>query len=146
MLSDSPSQYKQRILKLSRQPPATMPMEQTFISASDLPDNDEKAADEIVTIPVDDWETRMIALANGELQSLTVRRKADRRKSQVVDGLNDAFDLIGGAARLAMWADTNPTEFYRLWSKMCPKDISTTVESSGELRVLHVLPPGPLDK
>lgn len=122
--------------------------EQTFISRSDVPEHGQgdEVTTEIVTIPVEDWATRMTAIANGAAQTVQVTRRSDRRKAQVVDALNDAFELIGGVPRLAIWANTNPTEFYKLWGKLAPKDIATTVEASGELQIMHVLPPGPLDK
>jgi hypothetical protein len=116
---------------------------QTFIAAKDVtPDADIE--DTFVEHPVEDWEANMAALS--EQKTIRIPRKANRRKAQVVDALNDAFELIGGVPRLAVWADTNPSEFYRIWSKLAPKDVSTTVDGSAELKILHVLPPGKLDQ
>lgn len=32
----------------------------------------------------------------------------------------NAFELIGGVSRLVMWADQNPTEFYKLYARLLP--------------------------
>lgn len=122
--------------------PASTPT-QTFIAAEDNPGDlpEDHITDHVIDI--DDWDLRMRTLS--EQTSITIPRRANRRKAQVVDALNDAFELIGGTPRLAIWADTNPSEFYRIWSKLCPKDISQTLENSGEVRIVHVLPPGKLD-
>jgi hypothetical protein len=117
---------------------------QTFIAACDNPAQTDEEEVTFVDLPIDDWETRMAELS--QMPSIRIPRKANRRKAQVVDALNDAFELIGGAPRLALWADTNPTEFYRIWSKLAPKDICATVESNAELKIVHVLPPGKLDQ
>lgn len=36
--------------------------------------------------------------------------------------LAKAFDLIGGVPALVTWGKKNPTEFYRLWSRLIPKE------------------------
>jgi hypothetical protein len=38
-----------------------------------------------------------------------------------------SFELIGGVPRLAMWADQNPTEFYRLITKLFPQHMEAKV-------------------
>lgn len=42
----------------------------------------------------------------------------------VKQALQDAFDQIGGVERLAKFADENPDEFYKLWVKILPQEIS----------------------
>lgn len=44
------------------------------------------------------------------------------------------FEMIGGAERMARWADTNPTDFY---TKLLPKIISrsTQVDVSGSITI-----------
>lgn len=32
-----------------------------------------------------------------------------------------AFELIGGVERFALWADQNPTEYYRMYAKLLPE-------------------------
>ena len=36
-----------------------------------------------------------------------------------------AFDELGGAKELARWAKTNQTEFYKLFSKLIPVDVTS---------------------
>ena len=40
----------------------------------------------------------------------------------------EAFDNLGGATALANWARENPTEFYRLASKLIPTEVNAKVE------------------
>lgn len=52
---------------------------------------------------------------------LTVPRVVDTPgRREVVDAFTAAFTMIGGVPRLALWADQNPTEFYRLFGKLLP--------------------------
>ncbi len=38
--------------------------------------------------------------------------------------LGDVFTWIGGVPAMAAWAKANPTEFYRLWVKTLPREVS----------------------
>ena len=44
-----------------------------------------------------------------------------------------AFELIGGIPRLAHWAHTHPTQFYQLYSKLIPAQV--TGGDGGPIRV-----------
>jgi len=37
--------------------------------------------------------------------------------------LEECFERIGGIEILAQWAQENQTEFYRIWSKILPRDL-----------------------
>lgn len=60
----------------------------------------------------------------------TLRRIASRPRPQAVPravsrkrverAFLNAFELIGGVPRLALWADQNPTEFYKLYARLLP--------------------------
>jgi hypothetical protein len=60
------------------------------------------------------------------------------KTSRAAQAFQQAFELIGGVPRLALWADQNPSKFYTLFSKMIPataliqekKDITITVKYS----------------
>lgn len=52
------------------------------------------------------------------------------------ENLSDAFDLMGGVAALVVWGRTNPTEFYRLWARLIPKE---SVEVSAQLPLEELL-------
>lgn len=46
------------------------------------------------------------------------------------ENLSSAFDLMGGVPALVKWGKSNPTEFYRLWARLIPKE---SVEVSAQL-------------
>jgi hypothetical protein len=67
-----------------------------------------------------------------------------RNPRRHVAAIHDAFDLIGGVPRLAVWANENPTEFY---TKVLSKGIEkqSSVEHSGEIVVRSSVPRTSLD-
>lgn len=75
---------------------------------------------------------------------LSVPREVKRAK--VVNAFQEAFELIGGVPRLAHWADQSPSSFYKLYARLLPTQANQQLEHSGEIRVRHVLPKGPLDE
>jgi len=89
------------------------------------------------------WEQTLQDLAAGKTQQIRVPRDPDIKRKKVISAFQDAFQLIGGTPRLALWADENPTEFYRIYAKLLPKENHN--QSDGEMKILHVLPKGPLD-
>jgi hypothetical protein len=42
----------------------------------------------------------------------------------VKEALAEAFERNGGVESLTTWAQANPTEFYKLWAKLLPTEIS----------------------
>jgi hypothetical protein len=67
-------------------------------------------------------------------------------RQAVVNAFEQAFELIGGVPRLAMWADEHPTEFFRIYSKLLPSQSDKTLSGTTTQRIIHVLPRGPLDE
>lgn len=63
------------------------------------------------------------------------RRKGSLNKKthSVKEALEAAFHGLGGKAALVRWAETNPTEFYRIWAKLLPRDINATID--GQMRL-----------
>ena len=47
--------------------------------------------------------------------------------------LINAFEHIGGWKNLSKWASENETDFYKLWSKMIPHEI--TGEDGGDVKI-----------
>lgn len=47
--------------------------------------------------------------------------------------LINAFEEMGGWQNLTKWGMENPTEFYKIWSKMIPHEV--TGEEGGEIKV-----------
>jgi hypothetical protein len=54
------------------------------------------------------------------------RRKGSQNKTTatVKAALVEAFDKRGGVKALAEWAEAAPADFYKLWAKMLPQEIS----------------------
>lgn len=65
------------------------------------------------------------------------------RRSDVVSAFHLAFQMIGGVPRLALWADANPTEFYKLYGRLLPSAASDEMSAVGKLTIIHALPPPP---
>jgi hypothetical protein len=68
-------------------------------------------------------------------------KRSPRRTNNAV---HDAFDLIGGVPRLAVWADKNPGEFF---TKLLPKTLQThqQQEHSGVITIVSKVPRTAID-
>jgi hypothetical protein len=53
--------------------------------------------------------------------------------------------MIGGVSRFAMWADSNPGDFYKLYSRLIPPQILDTIDDGQERRIVLVIPRTRLD-
>jgi hypothetical protein len=64
------------------------------------------------------------------------------------DRVKNAFDftfaLIGGQPQFALWAAQNPTEFYKLYSRMLPQQ-NNMIAANGPLTIITNVPDSPLD-
>lgn len=49
-----------------------------------------------------------------------------------------AFDANGGQEALARWAEGNPTDFYRLYARLIPVDITSTDDEIDAVEVTIV--------
>lgn len=68
-------------------------------------------------------------------------------RGQVVSAFQSAFDIIGGVSRLALWANANPTEFYKLYSRLMPAtSIQNIFESGSKIVIEHAIGRTPLDQ
>jgi hypothetical protein len=72
------------------------------------------------------------------------RKPFDRQK--VINAFEEAFELVGGVPRLALWADKNPTEFYRIFGKLLPTSSQQDIVAKGEFRIITALEASPLDE
>jgi hypothetical protein len=50
------------------------------------------------------------------------------RTSKAARAFEQAFELIGGVPRLALWADRNPSKFYAMFSKMIPSTVQGNIQ------------------
>lgn len=71
------------------------------------------------------------------------KRAYDRQK--FLQAMDEAFELIGGVPRFAMWAHTNTTEFYKLMGKTIPQSNMLDIMGKLEHHILPALPPSALD-
>jgi hypothetical protein len=71
------------------------------------------------------------------------RRPFDRKR--FLDAMAEAFEVIGGVPRLAIWADSNPTEFYKLMGKTIPQANLLDIQGKMQMQILPAMPPSPLD-
>lgn len=62
-------------------------------------------------------------------------------RKNVENAFHTAFELIGGVPRMALWADQNQTEFYKLFSRLLPQQIDAKANVVMQITV----PPSKLD-
>jgi hypothetical protein len=70
---------------------------------------------------------RQVGRPKGTPNKTTVRVKA---------ALERAFEGIGGMEAFVGWARENPTEFYRLWSKLLPMELKADIKHTGSITVI----------
>ena len=82
-----------------------------------------------------DWPDKLNQVAeNGELTPKSLRR------ADVVEAFHQAFQQIGGVPRLSLWADGNPTEFYKLFARLLPSAASDELNGATRVLIVHALP------
>lgn len=72
------------------------------------------------------------------------RKKFERDK--FLSAVGEAFDLIGGVPRFALWADKNLGEFYKICSKTMPQSNLLDIVGKVQHTILPALPPSALDE
>lgn len=99
-------------------------------------------------ISAEEWEERMQALATTAENTgrITVPRATNMSRKEVAETFLQAFQMIGGVPRLAMWANEHETEFFKLFAKLLPSQSLLDIQGSGELVIKHVVPRSPLDE
>lgn len=61
----------------------------------------------------------IIAAKNPE-QGLRIPKSEGVTRRDVSQAFQHAFEMIGGVSRFALWADQNPSDFYKLYARMLP--------------------------
>lgn len=89
-----------------------------------------------------DWETLVEAeRVRQEGIAKASTRKAGSQSPKIMqaarESLASAFDLMGGVPALVVWGRANPTDFYRLWSKLIPS--ASAVEHSASIPLEELL-------
>tara|TARA_R110000737_G_scaffold144905_1_gene175036 strand:- start:564 stop:932 length:369 start_codon:yes stop_codon:yes gene_type:complete len=122
---------------MAKQLPAEFLTQEEFAA---LPD--EQETNDIVTT---DWEAVLEKISQPGTR-LAIPTNKDFNRKDVVKAFSNAFELIGGVPRLALWAHSNEGDFFKLYSRLLPSQASSALGESNEMIVRHVLPKGPLDE
>lgn len=67
-----------------------------------------------------------------------------RDRQFIENAFNACFDLIGGVPRLAVWADQNPAEFYKLYAKLMP-EAQKGQQQATQINITNNIARSPLD-
>lgn len=74
------------------------------------------------------------------------RRKQDGfSRMDVVNAFSNAFQMMGGVPRLALWANQNPDKFYPLYARLMPSTSINITSEGAKLIIEHSVPASPLD-
>jgi hypothetical protein len=60
----------------------------------------------------------------------------NKTTASVKAALCEAFDKRGGVPALLKWANEEPTEFYKLWAKLLPQEV--TGPNGGAIPISHI--------
>tara|TARA_R110002020_G_scaffold171233_2_gene361203 strand:+ start:198 stop:599 length:402 start_codon:yes stop_codon:yes gene_type:complete len=96
------------------------------------------------TVPLSLDMGPLTALSNNK--TIRVPRNPHFTRKDVVQSFQSAFELIGGVPRLAIWANENETEFFKLYSRLLPSQASSALGESNTLKIELAVKPSPLDE
>jgi hypothetical protein len=90
-------------------------------------------------------------LANADMEHIyaptgRMRRQRGITRADVIQTFSLAFEMIGGTPRLAVWADTNPSDFFKLYGRLLPSSSSAELDGDQEIIIRHALPPPRTEK
>lgn len=69
-----------------------------------------------------------------------LRRSQTYSRADIISAFTDTFQLIGGVSRFALWADSNPTDFYKLHARLLPASSTTELDGPQDLIIQHAIP------
>lgn len=72
------------------------------------------------------------------------RKKDGFSRQDVVNAFANAFTMIGGVQRLALWANQNPDKFFPLYAKLMPST-SINIGDNASVQIVHAIAPTALD-
>lgn len=75
----------------------------------------------------------------------TKRNEDGFSRMDVVKAFSNAFEMIGGVPRLALWANQHPDKFYPLYAKLMPATSLVINGDNTKLVIEHALPTTELD-
>lgn len=69
----------------------------------------------------------------GNSNSGRIKGKSNKQTASVKQCIINAFEEMGGVKNLTKWGMENQTEFYKLWGRMIPHEV--TGEDGGDIQV-----------
>lgn len=73
------------------------------------------------------------------------RKRDGFNRSDIVDAVIRTFHMIGGVQAMTLWANSNKTEFYKLYGKLMPST-NLQIGDNAKVVIVHAIPPTALDK
>ena len=83
-------------------------------------------------------------MAERRSQKISVPRSKAHSRKDVETAFHQAFELIGGVPRLAVWGHNNPGEFFKIYSKLFGNAMQTHIGDTN-INVISPIPRGVLD-
>lgn len=73
--------------------------------------------------------------------------KKQAQKQRVIQALAEAFEVVGGVPRLALWADKNYGEFMKIIGKQIPVLVQNSIgiQANGPVTIVSAIPRSDLD-
>lgn len=87
-------------------------------------------------------------LSEAALECTAINKKPKRasRNTRLLDAIQETFEVIGGVPRMALWADGNPGEFYKLLAKQIPGMVQQlNFNGPTQINIVPALPRSALD-
>lgn len=75
--------------------------------------------------------------ANGNRGKGRKKGVPNKATASVKQAIIDAFEKRGGVTSLVKWAKDNETEFYKLWGRLAPTEVSADVRGGLVIRVVR---------
>ena len=86
----------------------------------------------------------LVSLSNGK--TIRVPKNPHFTRKDVVQAFQSAFELIGGVPRLALWANDNQSDFFKLYARLLPAQSSSALGEANVLRIEMSIARSPLDE
>lgn len=71
------------------------------------------------------------------------RKRFDRQN--ILDAFGEAFELVGGVPKLAVWAENQPDKFYPVMARLGASN-TVNIQNNQALIIRPALPPSKLDE
>ena len=73
--------------------------------------------------------------------------KKQAQKQRLIQAMAEAFEIVGGVPRLALYADKNYGEFLKIIGKQIPVLVQNSIgiQANGPVTIVSAIPQSPLD-